>query len=151
MRTGLYCTGKMDGPARVKTVKNTKPAWICLKTDMVRNSDIYILHILGGNFGNARILKASVLPTWLLAHTLVDRIGALSVAFLFVSNGLPYMSYICLQIKIDRDISKSYCFCKLAPKKYMNEMTNLRVFQISQDNKYATGVEASKAESVTPG
>ena len=22
----LYCTGKMDGPARVKPVKNTKPA-----------------------------------------------------------------------------------------------------------------------------
>ena len=30
-------------------------------------------------------------------------------------------------------------------------MTNLRVFQISQDNKYATRVEAPKAESVTPG
>ena len=43
-------------------------------------------------------------------------------------------------------------FVKFATKeKYMNEMTNLRVFQISQDNKYATRVEATKAESVTPG
>ena len=32
---GLYCTGKMDGPARVKTVKNTKPAKIFLGTDVV--------------------------------------------------------------------------------------------------------------------
>ena len=31
----LYCTGKMDGPARVKTVKNTKPAKIFLGTDLV--------------------------------------------------------------------------------------------------------------------
>ena len=42
-------------------------------------------------------------------------------------------------------------FVNLRDKKYTNEMTNLRVFQISEHNKYATGVEASKAESVTPG
>ena len=42
-------------------------------------------------------------------------------------------------------------FVNLRDKKYTNEMTNLRVFQISEHNKYATGVEASKAESVPPG